>query len=255
MRCAVTNVPLTVGTPVAVFRMGTQENARHRFTGDNYIFCTMPIFGNYDDYGGVEDCEETGWDDINQSLQKAAHDMKFLAADEDDGRWLDEAMFIYRPVYDEIVKHDLDAGKSWREGFETMGDYRRHRIAEVRERIARYEYPNRTSNEQSDRMLADLMRQHIHKAELRELYYMGDSETYVWNDLVYDNPDVGELYVKYIAPLHRSAWVHQWEPMPSGYAGQDIDHKEIIKIREIGLDYLREQKREWDIEIGEEDES
>lgn len=255
LRCAVTNVPLCVGTPVALFRMGTHQGRPQRVTGDNYMFCSMPVFGEYDDYGGIENVTDMGWDDINTAVANKARDMKFIVSVEDDDRWLDEAMFIYRPVYDELVKHDMDAGKSWREGFKTMGEWRKHRIAEVRERIAKYSYPRETSSSQSDLLFAELMRTELHKNEMRELYFMNDSETYIWNDIVYENPEIGELYVKYIAPLNRSSWVHQWEPRPSGYAGQETDHDEIIKIREIGLDYLRDQKRRWDRDFGEEDES
>ena len=77
MRCAVTSVPIRAGTPVVLFRVG--HHGRRPFSphNDNFVVCSLPRFGNYNDYGDIENettAEATHV--INARLSKVAEEME-----------------------------------------------------------------------------------------------------------------------------------------------------------------------------------
>lgn len=248
MRCAVTGVPIVAGTDCVMIRIGWRKDQRYSCIEDFYAMCSLPRFGQYNDYGSIENEDEIpNWRSINMKLQEKAIEMEYVAEDDDrhhnyDVRWMDEAMFILREVYDKIIAVDLDSRKYPLDIYATYGDKRKAGIAKLEEDIKFYI----EAKTDSTPLMTDLLCRQLLKREISEHYGMSQCEEYIWSDAVYDDRSVGELYHKYLYPLIISSYQHHWTIKPSVYAGQDVYPTEMLEIRDIGTKYLLKIQKEFE---------
>ncbi len=112
--CSISNISIGAGDPVAYIPL---ENARYRYhIGDGndmllhtncfYVPVTLPIFGLYDDYGGVENIEKNRNTDIIEKYF-GAHISEIIERNLPDTRianTITSGMFIHRKIYDIMVK-------------------------------------------------------------------------------------------------------------------------------------------------------
>jgi len=241
MRCAVTGVPITVGTDVVVFRLGVDERRIHRTNGENYAICSLPRFGSYNDYGFIDhEAVDQRFYEINQKLDAKAKEMRLIGIDNEN--WIDESMFILREVYDYITDVDYDNKQSWVKDCETVAQERQ----EAKEDLERSLHIWSEANKEEDNLMNDLLLRNIFKGKLQDIYRVMYIDQYVWSDVIYDDREVGEIYYKSIYPIWTSTRKHHWEIMPSAYAGQSIDFDELITVRKISMKYLAELKKEYE---------
>ena len=68
--CAISNLHISAGQRVAVFLIAqNRDTDSYCYTNSMYDPCPVPFYGNYDDYGGVEDCEGYGLPILLESLR------------------------------------------------------------------------------------------------------------------------------------------------------------------------------------------
>jgi hypothetical protein len=111
--CSISNISIGAGDPVAYIPL---ENARYRYhIGDGndmliYMHCfyapvTLPIFGEYDDYGGVECIEINRNTKIIEEFFGITID-KVIDTKRDNYEvgTISSGMFVHRKIYDIMVK-------------------------------------------------------------------------------------------------------------------------------------------------------
>lgn len=69
--CAISNLHITAGTPVAVFML-LKVKGENSFCYGNALYdvCPIPFYGEYNDYGGVEECHGFGLNIVVEALRK-----------------------------------------------------------------------------------------------------------------------------------------------------------------------------------------
>ncbi len=69
--CAISNLHITSGTPVAVFMLA-KNNTEKTFCYGNalYELCPIPFYGKYNDYGAVEDCHGFGLNIVIEAIRE-----------------------------------------------------------------------------------------------------------------------------------------------------------------------------------------
>ena len=119
--CSVSNISIGAGDPVAYIPL---EVARYPYKiGDGndmliYTHCfyapvTLPIFGLYDDYGGVENIEKNRNTDIIEKYF-GAHISEIIRRDLPDTRivnTISSGMFVHRKIYDTMVNKCSQIGE------------------------------------------------------------------------------------------------------------------------------------------------
>lgn len=111
--CSVSNISIGAGDPVAYIPLEVARYPYHIGDGNDmliYTHCfyapvTMPIFGTYDDYGGVENIEKNKNTEIVEEYFGIPIDEVIgIKRDEDQVGTISSGMFIHRKIYDIIVK-------------------------------------------------------------------------------------------------------------------------------------------------------
>lgn len=83
--CALSNLPITVGDRVRfLILLNTGAAGKSYYYNDNYIPLCLPISGEYDDYGAVENIE------VDEMTALLLQSQKFYIVDEDDKEIKDE---------------------------------------------------------------------------------------------------------------------------------------------------------------------
>lgn len=244
MRCAVTSVPIVVGTPVVMFRVGQHGRKPFSATGDNFVVCSLPRFGEYNDYGDIEnETTDPRIHVINDRLGDLAEKMNYITKCDDD-RWIDESMFILGNVYDEIVNWIDNSERNGLAGYTIK--WRQEAQEKFARRLERHEKLKKFDETESDRLMGDLVMKSAYQEYAREYFYTTNSESYIWGELMEKDLTIGDEYFRWVRPLWHSAHTHHWDLKPSSYGGQDIECDEILRIKQMGIDYVRTLKARFE---------
>jgi len=139
--CAVSNLHVTAGQKVAVFLL-LENNEKKSFCYGNamYDMCPIPFYGEYNDYGAVENCHGFGMNIVVDAIRdqlyefgdgpNSCHDLAvnrnnlnidmLFEADHEDRLGIQQAQRHSNDAYDlrELEKHRLESGLTDSQQFE-----------------------------------------------------------------------------------------------------------------------------------------
>lgn len=127
LKCTISNKTIKYGDKVAVIQLsendyrGNLEDSILIYHDDKYQLNTLPVFGTYNDYGGIEDIEdshglrdilshyEVEYDEGIVSNSETISHVKLMEKDEKVSKLLENSplMHIKREVYDYLMSDDF----------------------------------------------------------------------------------------------------------------------------------------------------
>ncbi len=158
--CSISNISINAGDPVAYIPL---ENAKYRYhIGDGndmllhtncfYVPVTLPVFGIYDDYGGVDDIEENENTKIIEEHFGIPISKVIDRKRAGEVGTISSGMFIHRKIYDVIVNKCSRVGEWGNISSPLFGPHRDDPIKSLTAKLKEYLKEIKEAIESNERM-------------------------------------------------------------------------------------------------------
>lgn len=241
--CAVTNCKINHGDQIVAFAMKERSHRRSvsDIIEDPMYINSYPLFGEYDDYGGIEN--------IDFNSQNKEKVISFFNNEYGEIVDLNEVdhfndneiplMIIHRKVYEELIPSLPSTSTVWanyiqkaREDADKIIDSSNESLESMKDTV---EYA-------SARYIIERARNEA----WRERYYIPRDHTGgKWSELLINDTEESEYFLRFIHPVIMKADVYNYRIMPSKYSGQDSFDEEINRMADIVKDICKENIRKW----------
>ena len=221
--CSVSHIPIGAGDPVVLFYLGQREKSGQAAP------ITLPIFGNYNDYGDIEDYDESSisWQRLMNLIETSFSEVL------KPNRSCDNPLDVFR---DKIhMNSDLPMPDQWVPG---LNDDKRTNIFEPRQNSSDEEYFEMVQSNGS-RVTKMLVHRHIFDWMI---------EHFKQRNISWNNDDLGQLYFDQIpeyvdALLYREKITREMFSNMKEISDEEEKLNEMMKVYNVyGMDPLAPHK-------------
>lgn len=168
--CGLTNLPIRSGEPVAAIALqlskkavsNTYRESAWIYPDDHYTPVGFPVFGEYDDYGNVQNVRTHPW---NQELLQIAGTPEQGSHNLQNTDFQQPVMFMHKEIYQKVIDHlgsRLVNGKPYRE---CIRDDIVDQLNRDRSTILSWESPMRCSEHANPHIAKFLLDKYDHSAD------------------------------------------------------------------------------------------